>query len=346
MGKAGRFACIFTPMALTIASLICLIIVGLGGTNKNNSTYNNLYFFRADTSNIDLSSAIADLPDVAKNIPGVDDVLDGTTKAATSALGIADVYHVSLWNYCSGDLKKNGSGGTTDDITFCSKHENEFWFNPVEVWHLNGTLTDHVLDKQIKDGLNTYKTVAKWMFIAYIVALISTIVEILVGILALFSRLGSLATTIISTISTLFVIAFALTSTILYSVLTGTFNDALKKWNIHGKMGHNIYVTVWLAVVFSLGAGLFWLFSSCCCSGRSDRIKGYGDGPTRRKFRDEQGPYQYERVESPVRGGQGYGAPPYQSGPGYQPPHSHHGVPLGNVGNKSTAYEPFRHESA
>ena len=332
-------------MALTIASLICLIIVALGGTNKNNSSYNNLYFFRADTSNIDISPAL-NLPDAVKDIPGSSSLLNDTTKAATSALNISEVYHVSLWNYCSGDLKKNSTGGVTDHITFCSPHQNEFWFNPVEVWHLNNTLADQFLSKELKSGLDTYRTVAKWMFICYIVALISTIVEILVGILALFSRLGSLATTIVSTISSIFTIAFALTATILYSVLTGTFNDALKKYNIHGKMGRSIYITTWLAVVFSLGAGLFWLFSSCCCSGRSDRIKGYGDGPSRRKFRDEQGPYQYERVESPLRVGDGHGPPPYQTGPGYQAPNAHHGVPLNNVGNKSTAYEPFRHESA
>ena len=46
MGKAGRFACIFVPMALTLASLICIILVGLGGTNKSSSTLSNLYFFK------------------------------------------------------------------------------------------------------------------------------------------------------------------------------------------------------------------------------------------------------------------------------------------------------------
>ncbi len=344
MGKAGRFACIFTPMALTIASLVCLIIVGLGGTNKDNASFNNLYFFRANTSHIDVTPSDLNLP----SNPLTDGILNDTTSAATSALGVKNFYHVGLWNYCSGDFTKDNNGGMTDHVTFCSPHQNEFWFNPVEVWGLNNTGIDKLFSKELRDGLNTYKTAAKWMFIAYIVALISTIVEILVGFLALFSRLGSLATTIVSTISSFFVIAFALTSTILYATLTGTFNNALKKYNIHGNLGHSVYVDVWLAVAFSFGAGLFWLFSSCCCSGRSDRIKGYGDGESRRKFRDQQGPYQYERVESPIRGGQGYGAPQkgYQSGPGFQAPNAHHGVPLGNVQTRGTAYEPFRHEEA
>lgn len=32
MGKASRFACIITPLALTLASLVCFVIVMLGQT--------------------------------------------------------------------------------------------------------------------------------------------------------------------------------------------------------------------------------------------------------------------------------------------------------------------------
>ncbi|KAI4127971.1 MAG: hypothetical protein LQ338_002937 [Usnochroma carphineum] len=326
MGKAGRFACIFTPMALTIASLVCLIIVGLGGTNKDNSNLNNLYFFRANTTDIVVTPE--DLgEDIGKNIPHnalTDAIINQTTNAAKTALGVKDFYHISLWNYCAGDLD-NGK----DKVTYCSPHKNEFWFNPVEVWGLNNTNIDHLFSKELRDGLNAYRITAKWMFIAYIVALVSTIVEILVGFFALFSRLGSLATTIVSTISSFFLIAFALTATILYATLMGSFNEALKKYNIHGSLGHSMYVVAWLAVAFSFGAGIFWLFSSCCCSGRSNKIK-YGDASGKKGA--------YERVDSPY--GHREGPANFQTGPGYQAPH--HGVPLGNFGQKNTAYEPYR----
>lgn len=46
MGKAGRIACIFTPYVLTIASLICIIMVGLGCTKASDSNLSNLYFIR------------------------------------------------------------------------------------------------------------------------------------------------------------------------------------------------------------------------------------------------------------------------------------------------------------
>ena len=333
MGKLGRFACIFTPMVLTIASLVCLIIVALGGTNKNNSSFNNLYFFQANTSDINIDPSLISLPSSVSNVinetTGVS--VDGATSAVKSALNIADFYHISLWNYCSGDYSHNSTGGISADVKYCSPHQNEFWFNPVAVWGLNNSNIEQLFPTALRDGLNTYRVVAKWMFIAYIVALISTIVEILIGFLALFSRLGSVATTIVSSVSTFFVVAFALTSTILYATLVGTFNSALEKYNIHGSLGHGMYVATWLAVAFSLASGLFWMLSSCCCSGRSNRIK-YGDGPTRSKFRDAQSPYGYEQVGEPHVG--------YKTGPGFQVPLQNRGT----TGTTSTAYEPFRHE--
>ncbi|KAI4255444.1 MAG: hypothetical protein L6R42_006740 [Xanthoria sp. 1 TBL-2021] len=320
MGKAGRFACVFTPMALTIASLICLIIVGLGGTNKNNSTYNSLYFFRANTTDINVSPTDLNIP----HNPLTDAIINQTTDAAKDALDIKDFYHVSLWNYCAGDFDKG-----QDKVTYCSPRKNQFWFNPVEVWGLNNTGVEKLFSDELRSGLNAYQKATKWMFIAYVVAVVATIVEIFVGIFALFSRLGSLATTIVSTVSSLFLIGFALTATILYTTLMGSFNDAVKQYNIRGSLGHNMFVVTWLAVAFSFAAGLFWLISSCCCSGRSNKIK-YGDESGRKG--------KYERVDSPY--GHRDGAAHFQAGPGYQAPH--HGVPLNNVGNKATAYEPYR----
>ncbi|KAI4265568.1 MAG: hypothetical protein L6R35_007090 [Caloplaca aegaea] len=321
MGKAGRFACIFTPMAMTIASLICLIIVGLGGTNKNNGSLNNLYFFRANTTDINVKPGDLNIPQNALT----DAFINRTTDVVKDALDVKDFYHVSLWNYCAGDFD-NGA----DKVTYCSPRKNEFWFNPIDVWGLNNySNIEQLFSEQLRDGLNAYRVAAKWMFIAYVIAVVATIVEIFVGIFALFSRIGSLATTIVSTISSLFILGFALTATILYSVLLGSFNEALEKYNVRGSLGRDMYVVVWLAVAFSLGAGIFWLFSSCCCSGRSNRIK-YGDASGRK------GPY--ERVDDNY----GYrdGALNFKTGPGFQAPH--HDVPLNNVGQKNTAYEPYR----
>jgi hypothetical protein len=326
-------------MAFSIASLILLIAVGLGGTNKNNDGLNNLYFFRANTSDIRPDADIVDVPSFISRYLNVSEA-DGSNNTV-----VKDFYHVSLWNYCAGDLRRDRTfnkyePSESDDVTECSKRQAQFWFNPVEVWGLDGTEAEQLFSKQLRDGLKTYKAVAKWMVISYMVAVVATAVEIVIGFFALLSRWGSLATTIASTVSSIFIISFALTATVLYATLTGVFNTALKKYNIHGSLGYNIYVITWIAVLFSCAAGLFWLFSSCCCSGRADRIKGYKDGSTK-GFKATHTPYNYQRVESPFLGQSGN----QQPSPSYQKsPNPQSGVPMQSMGPRSTAYEPFRHE--
>ena len=112
---------------------------------------------------------------------------------AQKTLKLQDYYTVYLENYCSW----NGN----DKYTFCSPRQTEFWFNPVEVWGLNGTGVESLFPKELTDGLNTYKDVAKYMFIIYVIALAATIIELLVGITAMFSRWGSFFTTFIAAVS-------------------------------------------------------------------------------------------------------------------------------------------------
>ena len=321
-------------MAATIMSLVSLIIVGIGGTNMDSTALNNIYFFRANTSDIAVNATVGGNLNIPQN--ALTDAIIGhaSNDIAKNELNVKDFYHVSLWNYCSGDFQKNSSGGMNDHVTFCSPRQKQYWFNPVDVWHIpnntNNSITDKVFTKELRHGLDVYHSVAKWMYVAYVVAIITTIAEIVVGFTALFSRLGSLATTIVSSISSIFTIAFALTSTILYATLTGVFNNALQQYHVHGSMGHTIYVWVWLSVLFSWIAGIFWLFSSCCCSGRSDRIKGYNDGRGGRRS-GKEAPYSYERMPSPQ--------------PGFHPAHGGQGgvLPMENMQpGRHTAYEPYR----
>ena len=139
----------------------------------------------------------------------------------------------------------------------------------------------------------------------------------------------------------------------------GTFNTVLKPYRIHATMGQRMLTVNWLAFAFSLGAGLFWLISTCCCSGRSnhkDSGKHHNDrsgpGPAQhnqapggiggwfnrggRGVTAEKAPYTYERVGDPYFGG---GA------------HAGDRVPLRDMGaphagsGRENAYEPFRHQS-
>lgn len=132
----------------------------------------------------------------------------------------------------------------------------------------------------------------------------------------------------ISQVSSLFTVAATVTATALYGTLVGTFNTALEPYKIHGSLGRNMYVTAWLAVVFSFAAGLFWIFSVCCCSGRSPYSR---DRDSKRGVTAEKTPYTYEPVSY-----MGASPNPNAYGGGMN-------VPMQDMG-RTNAYEPFRHE--
>ncbi|KAK5135104.1 hypothetical protein LTR08_005629 [Meristemomyces frigidus] len=357
MGKAARAACIFTPWALTIASLVCLAMINLAGWRT--STSSSLYFFQANFTNLTVSSA---------------STLENTT-ALTLALEqaetdntIENLYQIHLWNYCS-------SGTDGSEIKNCSARHSDFYFDPVEVWGLNATaaatsatstdssdnaiesgiaslknstktLENKILGKSGTEALDAYKHVAKWMFIAYEVSFWSTIATIVCGILAIWSRWGSLLTSIFSIVSTLFTFGAVLTSTILFGVLIGSLKTLLDPYGVKLTLGKHALVVCWLAVLFSLAATLFWLFSVCCCSGRSNphhrsnkgglwkaepKGQGYGDLDRGRGLQVQK-TGGYARVGSP------------NTAPDDQVPLQQYPQQTGHARGSSTgAFEPYRH---
>lgn len=314
MGKAGRFACIFLPMALTIASLITFGMVIAGQAYKNIELSRDLYFFKADTSkfNADPDNVLDHLPD---NV-NIDNNLLQALQGAASSKELKDFYQIGLWNYCEGDKDDKGK----ETITYCSPRKSNFWFNPFEVWELKGTSAQKVLGDDLKKGLDVYQKATKWMFAAFIITICLTAAEFLVGIFAIFSRWGSLVTTIVSTAQTIFAIAAASSATAIYLTLVGVFESVLKPYDIKTNMGKQMLAVMWLAVAFSVASGFFWLISICCCSGKSPH----------KKVQVEKTPYTYERVASPAFGGQQHGT---SSGPAFA-----------GHGTSGTAYEPFRQQ--
>ncbi|KAF2791110.1 hypothetical protein K505DRAFT_281348 [Melanomma pulvis-pyrius CBS 109.77] len=319
MGKLGRFACIFVPMALTIASLVCLVLVFSGQLNKDMKLQRDLYFFKADTSDfIDNPDAVKVLNDV-----NIDNNLLQALQGAAQNAKLKDFYTVGLWNYCEGDQDKDGK----ETITFCSPRKANFWFNPVDVWDLDNGTSAKLFEGNVQKSLDAYHKVAGWMFSAYVIAIILTAVEFVVGLCAIFSRWGSLVTTIVSSAQTVFVFAAAITSTVIYGSLAGVFETALKPFNIQASLGKQMLSVVWLAVAFSTASGFFWLISICCCSGKSPH----------KKVSVEKTPYTYERVASPYLGASAGGA-------GTHPGHQLGNMPSPAHGTSGSAYEPFRHE--
>ncbi|KAK7544424.1 SUR7/PalI family-domain-containing protein [Phyllosticta citribraziliensis] len=311
MGKVGRAACIVTPMALAIAALVCLVLVFLGNS-KSSSTLGDLYFLKADTSEFRSNPL---------NISGVDDELLAALQTTVDS-DLKDIYTVGLMNYCDGN--KNSTGGYK--LTYCSPRKSAYYFDPISTWGLNNTAVEGLVPDSLQNGLKIYRKVAKWMYAAYAVALACNAIEIVVGILAIFSRWGSFLTTFVSTAATIFTVAASVTSTALYVTIMGTFNSALKDYNIKASLGGKMLAVTWLASAFAIGAGLFWMLSTCCCSGRSSDKHNRGRGPV-----VEKAPYTYERVNSP------FGTSNNNA--------TNSNVPLRDMNGQHTGYEPYSHRN-
>lgn len=316
MGKAGRFACIFVPMVLTIASLVCQILVFSGQTNKDMSLPRDLWFFKAVAKDFNRDPT-GDLPDIPNT--DLDNKLLQALQGVSTDKELKDFYLVGLWNYCEGDIKNDDKY----EITHCSGRKANFWFNPVDVWELKNTTADELFPDKLQDGLNAYEKASKWMFTAFVIAICLTLAEFVVGIFAIFSRWGSLVTTIISTAQTVFMLAAAISATAIYAILAGVFESVLKPYNIRASLGRKMYITLWFAAAFSIASGFFWLISVCCCSGKSGH----------KKVNVEKTPYTYERVASPYLGARDGG-------------HQLSSMPSsGGHGTSGSAYEPFRHDN-
>lgn len=374
-------------MALTIASLVCTVFVEMGGWNSSSTTLNNMYFLQVNMSGLDVNgaSSAAKTTDLDTILASVKDSLNST-------------YQVHLWNYCTSSTSNPGeinwcspreSGFVFDPVKVWSLNSDATATtanaaassvaasNPSlaseaaaaassAAAQAKDTAEDYenkVLGEGTKKALDVYRSVAKWQFIAYEVSFWTTLATIVIGILAIFSRWGSLFTWILSIVSsrlnllpsaavltflkvsTLFTFAASLTSSILFGTLTGALKGAFDPYNIKVKIGSHALGVAWLATAFSVGATLFWLFSVCCCSGRSNphhkdnkgglwhaepKGQGYQGGYGRGSVRVEKTGGGYERVASPMGD-----RVPLTDYPQQQSGYGRHMHPGG-------AYEPFR----
>jgi hypothetical protein len=123
------------------------------------------------------------------------DLLNSLEQAGKDS-ALRDFYDIGLWGYCAGNTTSNGDF----NVDFCSPRRAEFYFNPVEVWGLDKGGLDTLLPDTLTKEVEVYRKVSKWMFIAYQIAIGTTAIELLIGLTAILSRLGSLATSIVSAV--------------------------------------------------------------------------------------------------------------------------------------------------
>jgi hypothetical protein len=149
----------------------------------------------------DTSEFKKDPDNIAEHLPDniqLDSNLLQSLQGAASSKDLKDFYQVGLWSYCEGD-KDDKTGVET--ITWCSKSKSNFWFDPFSVWELKDTSAQKIAGDDMQKGLDTYKKVAGWMVWSFGLALLLSVAEFIIGFFAIFSRWGSLITTIVSTVS-------------------------------------------------------------------------------------------------------------------------------------------------
>lgn len=160
------------------------------------------------TANDSLSEQLIALAEQAISGHNQTAELAAALEKADQDADLKDFYDIGLWGYCSGNKISSGDY----QVTYCSPRESAFYFNPVTMWKLNATGVSDMLPTGLQDAIKTYSQVSRWMFIAYIIALLSTAAELLIGLTAVLSRLGSLVTSIISAVCVVFRSLFFLMS--------------------------------------------------------------------------------------------------------------------------------------
>lgn len=332
----GRFLCVALPFALTAASLVAIMITMLAGI-----TDKSLYMLDVDVKNMSIStSALINFSKVVKRepepvaIPGVSDLTvaglspNYGTNITAKTLDLADSYRISLWNYCR----------TTGTNTTCTKAKFDWASGAANITEINQTLqtatsySNVTIPKDIKAAITTFQHVNKWTGVVYIIAIILTVLELIFGVVAIFSRIGSCCTYIMSGFSTTAIICASIMATAESSIATGAIKTVAKIYGVQAHMNTRFLATTWIAVAFSIASGFFWLFTICCCAAEHKKNRRSHGGDREKLI--PTGAYQ--RVQDPEHHGQ-------QSGV-YAP----HSVPMQHfkpqqqrTGNG--AYEPYSH---
>ncbi|RYN15693.1 hypothetical protein AA0115_g12870 [Alternaria tenuissima] len=273
--------CGVPPMVLTVASLICFLIVALAQVSPsghNTSLQRDLYFFKvhstcrrlmfnvhmnadskrqADTSSTLLSpqSLLDSLPDSVFGI----EIPDALQSAAESG-PLKDFYVVGLFGYCEGETDKETGRET---ITHCSAWKMPFYFDPADVWQLENTSLQAVLGERFTKGMQKYRAAGQAMHWTFVITLGLTLLEITFGTLAICNRWCSLFMALTSIFQPIFAVAAAAAATVIYAALAGVFESFLRPYNIDASLGMDLFAVLWVAVACSIVSSSLWFLSAC-----------------------------------------------------------------------------------
>ena len=244
-------------------------------------------------------------------------------------LGLADLYDVSIWNYCytTQTGARECTKPTFDWATQANK-DNRAWVDSM----FKNVGQNVSLSKEVNDALDAFTTVTRWTQIVFIIAYVLLGIELVIGLFASCSRAVSCVTWIIAGLATSAVIGAATLATVTAAVVVGAVEASAKLYGVRASFNTRFLASVWIAAAFAIAAGFFWIFTICCCAPEKRPHVG------RNKHRGDQGEKMlptgaYQPLHEPEHNGfyngntnTAYGAPRYPSG-----------------GRSDMAYEPYSH---
>jgi hypothetical protein len=201
---------VFIALGLSIASLICILLVVIGGINKESQILSDLYAFQ-----IDLTTFFANEPEGAYRgiIPGITNMTVGEIPGVTTAnQAFADAlwytrganqlsqfYSIYLWDYCA------SNGAVVNSTAVCTQHGANAIFNPFTAMnlsqHTGSQSEDTVYPTTLADGMRVYSGAIGWLRASFIIAAVAKFVELVIGVVAATSKWGSLFATFIAIVS-------------------------------------------------------------------------------------------------------------------------------------------------
>lgn len=319
----GRFFCVSIPFVLTIASLVFLLLAVLSVSYPLFSV--NTKDFSMSITTLGSLSGLS-LTDI-QNLPQTEADLLSEVNVTAADLGLADSYAFYLFTFSSTIAGKTTKAATAFD--YASRFNASTLAAVAESKGIEAAVP-----KAVNSALTVFATLIKWSEIVFIIACALGGITLLVGFIGFCSRMGSCCTYIICSMNTIASIAFGGLCTAIALIAVGAFT-AFKRWGLNATLGTTFLTLIWLGVVFSVAAGLFWLFSACCCASdrKERRDKRFSVAGSEKRFSSASAPYH--PVHDPFL------APGQQSGIyNGQPQHSY---PLQPIPYKSTAaYEPYK----
>ncbi|KAF4449450.1 integral membrane protein [Fusarium austroafricanum] len=340
----GRFFCVLLPFALTVGSIIFLLVGALAGVADK-----SLYIFRINVANLSINPADVDhiidnlnlkgLKLDTRDVPVIDvPVIEERAEAikdniTAKLLGLDKYYDINLWGFCKTDA---------DGKRKCEKPEFDWANKKLNTSYLIGTDKNVQIElpKEIQNALKAFKTVTKWTQVVFIAAFIALAAEIILGIFSNCSRIFSCLTWIVAGLASTLVIGAVVLSGVFAGTVVGAVEGTAKFYGVKGNINGRFFACVAIAAAFALAAGLFWLFTICCCkpehrsrdkkNRRSDGEKLLGTNnkhgsyaPLSDDHEMQTGYYNHNQSQSQ------YGAPRYPSG----------------TARSDLAYEPYSHRA-